>query len=149
MSDVSWPAGIDPVVPIPGYPNTWTHTPQRPAIARAPGRTELAAPPGIARKLGAGTVNLAERVPGRPAIGQRIEVAAHRGRGDAQLLDQVVHAQVAVVDDQIQHQVQATATAAHPSLPPALLGLLADLVVGVLAPLRGFERVRHPPALLF
>ena len=48
MSDVSWPTGVEPVVPIPGYPNTWTHTPQRPAIARAPAP---AATPVVARPL--------------------------------------------------------------------------------------------------
>lgn len=74
MSDVAWPVGVEPEVPIPGYPNTWTHTPQRAPFPRAAGRTELTAPPGIARKLGAGTVNLAEAVPGKPAIGQRIEI---------------------------------------------------------------------------
>ena len=28
----SWPPGIEPEVPIIGYPNTWTHTPVLPAI---------------------------------------------------------------------------------------------------------------------
>ncbi|WP_137176791.1 carboxypeptidase regulatory-like domain-containing protein [Roseomonas sp. AR75] len=67
--------GIEPVVPVPGYPNTWTHTPAQPLIRRLPGRTDLAGPAALHRKLVPGAVNLAEPTPGRPAIGQLMQVS--------------------------------------------------------------------------
>jgi protocatechuate 3,4-dioxygenase beta subunit len=75
MSHAPWPPGIEPVVPVPGYPNTWTHTPARPPIPRVPGATEHAAPAALHRKLATGDANLAEAVQGRPAIGQLMEIS--------------------------------------------------------------------------
>ena len=39
-----WPAGVEPDVPVPGYPNTWTHTPAQPLFRRPAGRTEATGP---------------------------------------------------------------------------------------------------------
>lgn len=75
MPDDGWPGGIEPVVPVPGYPNTWTHTPARMPFPRGLGATEMAAPVALARKLPCGEANLAEPVRGRPAIGQLMQVA--------------------------------------------------------------------------
>lgn len=70
-----WPDGLAPRVPIPGYPNTWTHTPAQPPIRRPATRSEAAGPRGLARKLPWGATNLAEATPGRPAIGQLIHLS--------------------------------------------------------------------------
>jgi protocatechuate 3,4-dioxygenase beta subunit len=75
MNDTAWPPGIEPEVPVPGYPNTWTHTPAHPPIPRVPGATELSAPRGLERKLKPGGANLAESVAGKPAIGQLMTIA--------------------------------------------------------------------------
>jgi protocatechuate 3,4-dioxygenase beta subunit len=75
MPDTPWLPGIEPVVPVPGYPNTWTHTPARAPIPRAPGATETAAPAALHRKLPVGDANLAERSKGKPAIGQLMEIS--------------------------------------------------------------------------
>jgi protocatechuate 3,4-dioxygenase beta subunit len=69
-----WPEGVAPAVPIPGYPNTWTHTPARAPFPRVPGRGETTAPPALARKLPPGIANLAEAVAGRPAMGQLMQI---------------------------------------------------------------------------
>ncbi|PWS36415.1 protocatechuate 3,4-dioxygenase subunit beta [Falsiroseomonas bella] len=68
------PEGIEPEVPVPGYPNTWTHTPAQPLLPRPAGRTEMAGPVRLHRKLVPGAVNLAEATPGRPAIGQLMQI---------------------------------------------------------------------------
>jgi len=70
-----WPKGIEPDVPVPGYPNTWTHTPAQPLLRRAPGRTEVTGPRALQRKLPCGEANLAEPIPGRPAIGQLMHLS--------------------------------------------------------------------------
>ncbi|WP_198369874.1 dioxygenase family protein [Roseomonas rosulenta] len=75
MHEAPWPPGIEPVVPVPGYPNTWTHTPARAPFPRAPGATEYAAPAALHRKLPDGEANLAEVVKGKPAIGQLMEIS--------------------------------------------------------------------------
>ncbi len=81
------PPGIEPVVPVPGYPNTWTHTPKQPLLRRPATRTERTAPLNLADKLGCGDDNLAVVAPGRIAIGQLIHVAGRvldeDGRGIA------------------------------------------------------------------
>jgi protocatechuate 3,4-dioxygenase beta subunit len=71
----SWPPGIEPAVPIIGYPNTCTHTPVLPAIRRPPTRTEATGPVALERKLPCGEANLAQTGPGRIAIGQLIHVS--------------------------------------------------------------------------
>ena len=71
----SWPAGIQPAVPIEGYPNTFTHTPAAPLIARPLTRTERAAPRDLAGKLACGDENLAVVGPGRMAQGQLIHIS--------------------------------------------------------------------------
>lgn len=75
MRETPWPAGIEPVVPVPGYPNTWTHTPALAPLPRVPGLLETSAPAGLHRKLICGEANLAEPVPGHLAIGQLIRIA--------------------------------------------------------------------------
>ena len=87
-------------------------------------------------------------------IGQCVQVAAHRGRGDAELGDQVLYAHVAVVDDQVEHQVEAAPAAADtrsagglhaPCLPIRCAGGGRGPSGGTPAPARlGFDRVRHP-----
>ncbi|SDB22912.1 dioxygenase family protein [Belnapia rosea] len=69
------PAGTVPIVPTPGYPGTFTHTPSQPPIRRPPGRGEIAGPIALHRKLPCGEANLAEPIPGRPALGQLIHLA--------------------------------------------------------------------------
>jgi protocatechuate 3,4-dioxygenase beta subunit len=70
-----WPAGIEPVVPVPLYPNTWTHTPAQPLVRRPAGRAEATFPQALHRKLPCGDANLAQVAPGRLAIGQLIHVS--------------------------------------------------------------------------
>lgn len=70
-----WPAGIEPDVPVPGYTNTWTHTPSQPLHRRPVGRTEATGPLELQRKLPCGDVNLAEVGPGRFAIGQLMHLS--------------------------------------------------------------------------
>lgn len=70
-----WPPGIQPEVPVPGYPNTWTHTPLQPLLRRPVTRTEVTAPFDLARKLLCGDDNLAVPAPGRMAQGQLIHVS--------------------------------------------------------------------------
>ncbi|WP_270933913.1 dioxygenase family protein [Falsiroseomonas oryzae] len=70
-----WPPGVPPQVPVPGYPNTWTYTPSQPLIRRVPTRTEATGPIRLDRKLLCGEANLAERTPGRFAIGQLIHLS--------------------------------------------------------------------------
>ncbi len=74
LAGTAWPPGIQPNIPIPGYPNTWTHTPARAPFPRAAGRTELAGPLALHRKLPCGLMNLAEVVPGRRAVGQLMHI---------------------------------------------------------------------------
>ncbi len=69
-----WPAGIQPSVPIEGYPNTWTFTPSRPAFIRPPTRTETTGPAGLWRKLRCGENNLAVTAEGGIAHGQFIRI---------------------------------------------------------------------------
>ncbi len=69
------PLGIAPIVPTPGYPGTFTHTPSQPLIRRPPGRTEVTGPLALHHKLPCGEANLAEPTPGRPALGQLIHIA--------------------------------------------------------------------------
>jgi protocatechuate 3,4-dioxygenase beta subunit len=70
-----WPPGIEPVVPVHGYPNTWTHTPSLPPYRRPAGRTEATGPRALWRKLPCDEANLAEPVPGRMAIGQLMQLS--------------------------------------------------------------------------
>src|SRR3954454_2723241 len=69
-----WPPGIEPAVPIPGYTNTWTHTPSQPLHQRPVSRTEATGPLELQRKLPCGDVNLAQAGPGRVAIGQLMHI---------------------------------------------------------------------------
>lgn len=69
-----WPAGIEPDVPVPGYPNTWTHTPAKPLFRRPAGRTEATGPLDLDRKLPCGDADLARLAPGRIAIGQLMHI---------------------------------------------------------------------------
>ncbi|MEQ8335630.1 protocatechuate 3,4-dioxygenase subunit beta [Nisaea sp.] len=69
-----WPEGVQPSVPIEGYPNTWTFTPSRPAIHRPLTRTEATGPMELWRKLECGTNNLAVSPSGKPALGQMIRI---------------------------------------------------------------------------
>jgi protocatechuate 3,4-dioxygenase beta subunit len=70
-----WPAGIQPEVPVPQYPNTWTHTPSQPLLRRPITRTEATGPIDLFRKLPCGDDNLAVVEPGRMALGQLIHVS--------------------------------------------------------------------------
>jgi protocatechuate 3,4-dioxygenase beta subunit len=79
-----WPPGIQPEVPVPGYPNTWTHTPSQPLSRRPITRTEVTGPLDLSSKLPCGDNNLAVRATGRMAQGQLIHVS---GR----ILDQYGH----------------------------------------------------------
>jgi len=70
-----WPEGIQPNVPIAGYPNTFSHTPSAPLIPRPATRTERAAPARLSQKLLCGDDNLAVIAPGRMAQGQLIHIS--------------------------------------------------------------------------
>lgn len=70
-----WPPGIEPAVPVPGYPNTFTHTPAQPPIRRPPTRTEATGPLHLERKLPCGGADLARIAPGRIAIGQLLHLS--------------------------------------------------------------------------
>src|SRR3954447_1986002 len=70
-----WPPGIEPAVPVPGYTNTWTHTPSQPLLQRPVSRTEATGPLELQRKLPCGDVNLAQPGPGRFAVGQLMHLA--------------------------------------------------------------------------
>jgi protocatechuate 3,4-dioxygenase beta subunit len=70
-----WPQGIQPDVPVPHYPNTWTHTPAQALLRRPITRTEATGPMDLARKLPCGDHNLAVMAPGRMAQGQLIQVS--------------------------------------------------------------------------
>ena len=70
-----WPPGIEPAVPIAGYPNTWTFTPSQAPIRRPATRTEATGPMELQRKLPCGDANLAELSPGKFAIGQLMHIA--------------------------------------------------------------------------
>jgi protocatechuate 3,4-dioxygenase beta subunit len=63
-----------PVVPIPGYPNTIRRNPSRAPFRRVLTRTELTGPMDLAEKLRPGDDNLAVLAPGRMAQGQLIHV---------------------------------------------------------------------------
>jgi protocatechuate 3,4-dioxygenase beta subunit len=63
-----------PVVPIPGYPNTRFRNPARPPFRRGLTRSELTGPLDLAQKLRPGDSNLAVLAPGRMAQGQLIHV---------------------------------------------------------------------------
>ena len=82
-----WPAGIEPAVPIEGYPNTFTNTPAAPPVIRPLTRTERTAPRDLHLKLPCGDGNLAVVGPGRMAQGQLIHIAGRvleeDGRGIA------------------------------------------------------------------
>ncbi len=69
------PPGIEPEVPIEGYPNTWTHTPVQPPIRRPATRTEATGPLELWRKLACDASNLAVIAPGRMAQGQLLQVS--------------------------------------------------------------------------
>ena len=69
------PPGIEPAVPIEGYPNTWTHTPAQPPIRRPATRTEATGPLELWRKLACDASNLAVIAPGRMAQGQLLQVS--------------------------------------------------------------------------
>ncbi|CAN1498383.1 PcaH Protocatechuate 3,4-dioxygenase beta subunit [Rhabdaerophilaceae bacterium] len=70
-----WPEGVQPAVPIEGYPNTWTFTPARAAFPRPQTLTEATGPVELWRKLPCGDNNLAVLVPGRMALGQFMRVS--------------------------------------------------------------------------
>ncbi|MDO9502126.1 protocatechuate 3,4-dioxygenase subunit beta [Falsiroseomonas sp.] len=63
-----------PVVPVPGYPNTIRRNPSRAPFRRSLTRTELTGPLDLSAKLRPGDDNLAELAPGRMAQGQLIHV---------------------------------------------------------------------------
>lgn len=67
--------GIQPEVPVPGYTNTWTHTPSQPAFRRPVTRTEATGPLDLWRKLPADDSNLAVLAPGRMALGQLMHMS--------------------------------------------------------------------------
>jgi len=69
-----WPEGVQPSVPIEGYPNTWTFTPSRPPFQRPLTRTEATGPFELWRKLDCGTNNLAVTSTGKHALGQKIRI---------------------------------------------------------------------------
>jgi protocatechuate 3,4-dioxygenase beta subunit len=71
----AWPAGIEPDVPVPGYPNTWLYTPAQALVRRPATRTEATGPLDLQRKLPCGDANLAQLAPGRIAIGQLMHIA--------------------------------------------------------------------------
>lgn len=64
-----------PVVPVPGYPNTSRRNPARTPFRRPLTRTELTGPLDLAARLRPGDDNLAVLAPGRIAMGQLIHVA--------------------------------------------------------------------------
>src|SRR4030095_1536435 len=68
------PQGIQPDVPVPHYPNTWTHTPSQPLLRRPITRTEATGPMDLARKLQCGDDNLAVVARGGMAQGALIHV---------------------------------------------------------------------------
>ena len=70
-----WPPGIEPDVPVVGYPNTWTYTPSQPLLRRVATRTEVTGPLDLSGKLPCGDDNLAVLAPGRMALGQLIHIA--------------------------------------------------------------------------
>jgi protocatechuate 3,4-dioxygenase beta subunit len=70
-----WPKGLEPAVPVAGYPNTWTHTPAGAPFRRPATRTEATGPLELWRKLPCGDDNLAVAGPGRLAQGQLIRVS--------------------------------------------------------------------------
>ncbi|WP_187830099.1 dioxygenase family protein [Siccirubricoccus phaeus] len=70
-----WPPGVQPVVPTPGYPGTFTHSPAEAPIRRPAGRGQFTGPLDLDRKLPCDEMNLATPNPGRPAIGQLIHIA--------------------------------------------------------------------------
>lgn len=63
-----------PVVPVPGYPNTIIRNPARAPFRRALSRTELTGPLDLVAKLRPEDNNLAVLAPGRMAQGQLIHV---------------------------------------------------------------------------
>lgn len=63
-----------PVVPVPGYPNTIRRNPSGAPFRRVLTRTELTGPLDLAQKLRPGDDNLAVLAPGRMAQGQLIHV---------------------------------------------------------------------------
>lgn len=69
-----WPQGVEPSVPIEGYPNTWLFTPTQPAIRKPLTRTEATGPSGLWRKLVCGDGNLIVTSTGKWAQGQYIRV---------------------------------------------------------------------------
>jgi len=73
-----WPPlaeGVQPAVPIDGYPNTWTFTPASPPYSRPLTRTEATGPLDLWRKLPCGDNNLAALTPGKIALGQFIRIS--------------------------------------------------------------------------
>jgi protocatechuate 3,4-dioxygenase, beta subunit len=69
-----WPAGVQPQVPIEGYPSTWDYTPAQGLFRRPATRTELTGPFELWRKLPCDESNLAVVAPGRIAQGQLIHI---------------------------------------------------------------------------
>ena len=70
-----FPPGVEPAVPIEGYPNTWTHTPAQPLIRRPVTRTEATGPIDLWRKLPCDESNLAVLAPGKIAQGQLMHMS--------------------------------------------------------------------------
>ncbi len=69
-----WPEGVQPRVPVPGYPGTWALTPSQELHRRPATRTEATGPLDLWRKLPCGEDNLAAPAPGRVAQGQLIRI---------------------------------------------------------------------------
>ncbi|HEY8611742.1 MAG TPA: protocatechuate 3,4-dioxygenase subunit beta [Roseomonas sp.] len=70
-----FPPGIEPEVPVEGYPNTWIHTPAQALIRRPVTRTEATGPMDLWRKLPCDESNLAVLGPGRIAQGQLMHMS--------------------------------------------------------------------------
>jgi len=70
-----WPKGVQPDVPIEGYPNTWTFTPSQPAIQKPLTRTEATGPAKLWAKLTCGENDLATTASGKRAMGQYIRIS--------------------------------------------------------------------------
>jgi protocatechuate 3,4-dioxygenase beta subunit len=70
-----WADGVEPSVPIEGYPNTWTHTPSQKMFQRPITRTEATGPFELWRKLKCGESDLSRTATGKQAQGALMQVS--------------------------------------------------------------------------
>lgn len=70
-----WPDGVQPSVPIEGYPNTWTHTPSQRLFQKPITRTEVTGPVDLWRKLQCGDSDLSRTSTGKQAQGALMQVS--------------------------------------------------------------------------